>query len=66
MKHPDYTFWTRLLNFTQNIQVNDFPGEEELNYIKYVAKQQLRQQYDFAKGEELEYLDALNTINKIN
>jgi hypothetical protein len=40
-------------------------GEEELDYIKYVAKQQLRQQYENAKGTELEYLDRLKTKDKI-
>lgn len=66
MKQPDYTFWTRLLRFTEDIEIRDFAGYEELEYIKHVTKQQLRGQYDYATGEELEYLDRMNTINKIN
>jgi hypothetical protein len=46
--------------------VNDFASQDELEYIKYVAKQQLREQYDNARGEELVYLKGLKTEEKIN
>jgi hypothetical protein len=65
-KHPDFTFWTRLLSFTDNIEVNDIMSHEELEYIKWVAKQQLKQQYQFATGGELEYLKGLKTEEKIS
>ena len=65
MKQPDYTFWTRLDSHLKDIQCNDAWGYEEVEYFKYVVKQQLRQQYENAKGEELEYLDRLKTKDKL-
>lgn len=65
MKIPDYTFWTRLLFHLEGVKANCAIGEEELEYLKYVAKQQLKQQYNLATGEELEYLNRLKTLDKL-
>lgn len=65
-KNPDYTFWTRLLAHCNDTHANDFAGHEELEYLKYVAKQQLRQQYENATGEEWVYLESLKTKEKIS
>lgn len=65
MKQPDYTFWTRLLSHLKQTQANCMMGEEELEYLTYIAKQQLQQQYENAKEEELDYLNRLKTLEKL-
>lgn len=60
----DKTFALRFKNFLENIQVNDFCGEEELEYLQGVARDLLRWQVSTAiDSSEIAYLEN-NGIKK--
>lgn len=60
----DKTFATRFKSFLKDVQVNCFAGQEELEYMKYVADKLLRHQIATATNKlEIEYLDQCH--NKI-
>lgn len=68
----DYTFATRLLGFLDDLRGRDIDRlgphwEEEFDYFTSVGKELLKYQYLTADDKsELEYLDRLNTLNKLN
>lgn len=57
----DYTFALRLKNFISKVEVNDLPGEEEKNYLLYVANKLIRyQKLTVMTKSEKEYLKQNN------
>jgi len=56
----DKTFATRFKSFLKDVQVNCFAGQEELEYMKYVADKLLRHQIATATNKlEIEYFEQL-------
>jgi hypothetical protein len=54
------TFATRLKNFLENVHVNDYPSEEEKNYLVWVADELQKYQIETATEEyEVKYLKQL-------
>lgn len=60
----DYTFALRLLNFLNNIKVYDLASEEELTYLKTIARKLLVYQdlTVIEDSEEEAYLDMNSTV----
>lgn len=57
----DYTFALRLKNFISKVEVNDLPGEEEKEYLLYVADKLIRyQKLTVMTKSEKEYLKQNN------
>lgn len=53
----DTTFATRFVSFLRDIRVNDQMSEEELGYMRNVAKSLLKHQFDTATAKsEIDYL----------
>lgn len=57
----DHTFALRLKRFISNVEVNDLPGEEEKEYLLYVADKLIRyQKLTVMSEDEKEYLKRNN------
>lgn len=53
----DITFATRFNNFLSDIVINDAMGEEELEYLRRIAAELLKLQFETAEDEsEIKYL----------
>ena len=59
-KMPDYTFFTRLYSFIEDIQVCDAMSDEEKEYLVRTVRNLLKEQIKTAKGDELDYLKRCN------
>lgn len=57
----DRTFALRLKSFISNVEVNDLPGEEEKEYLLYIADKLIRyQKLTVMSEDEKEYLKRNN------
>lgn len=57
----DHTFALRLKSFISNVEVNDLPGEEEKEYLLYIADKLIRyQKLTVMSEDEKEYLKLNN------